>query len=306
MILFFLTPFPLEALEAAYLPDLCHMSFLAVFFLLLIFEYDYCALALLFAAFLVRENTLLLCLATAVLSWRKRRKALAYGSIVVLVAGTCAGGAAARAGVPNTHHWPEWLYLAVRVPHDFLANILGVVVETNVHRVFAGQWQWTIPVRWRIGLDHEIYLTLYWRLPIRTLTALLSLFGCAPALVVWAWKRVKPLAGWELPLQIAFCYGLVCFLLGTSLGASVTRLIGYGWPLFWIWLPAALAKLNPRLGPIRITALAVCYLVAAWLPNLVGLQDISLALLLIPVMYVAGWKILTKPPGEVAVHGATT
>jgi hypothetical protein len=209
-----------------------------------------------------------------------------------------AGAVFSRGGAPNPHHWPEWLYLAVRVPHDFLANVLGVVLETNVHQVHPAQWMWTIPPQWRIGLDRELYLTLYWPLPCRTLLVLLSLFGCAPVIARWAWKRAAALEKRDLTMQIAFYYGVVCYLLGTSLGASTHRLIGYGWPIFWLWLPWVLSSMSPGLAAGRIALLAACSLVAAWFPHLEGFRDLApryaLWLLLVPLMHVATWALLSK------------
>jgi hypothetical protein len=299
IVLCFLTPLPVEALQAAYLPDLCHMFFLALFFLLLLFDWEFLALAVMLTAFLVRENTLLLCVATGILAWLNGRKTLAFGSFIVLVAGSMAGGIFARVGLPNSHLWPEWLYLAVRVPHDFLANVMGIVIETNVHLVHKPQWTWTIPPPWRIGRDQEAYLTLDWTWPCRTFVVLLSWFGCGPLIVWWARKKAKLFQDWNLTVQIAFGYGLVCYLLGTSLGYSTTRLIGYGWPLFWIWLPSILSSLNIEFTSARIILLAVCSLCVAWLPNVEGLRDsigrFSGWLLLIPVFYAVTWALLTKP-----------
>jgi len=36
---------------------------------------------------------------------------------------------------------------------------------------------------------------------------------------------------------IGLLYGLASFLIGPMLGASVNRLIGYGWPAFWLAVP---------------------------------------------------------------------
>jgi hypothetical protein len=188
--------------------------------------------------------------------------------------------------------------MVARVPHDFLANGLGLVLETNVHHIYAGQWSWTIPPQWQIGLDREVYLTFYWRLPCKTFLVLLSLFGCAPVVARWAWKRAKPLADWDLTTQIAFCYGLVCYLLGTSLGAVTPRLIGYGWPLFWLWLPSVTSRISPGFATRRLMLLVACSLVAAWLPHLEGYRDLdpkyTLWLLLVPALHLATWALLPK------------
>jgi hypothetical protein len=100
-------------------------------------------------------------------------------------------------------------------------------------------------------------------------------------------------------MQIAFCYGLICYLLGTSLGFMTPRLIGYGWPLFWLWLPIQLSDIAPGFSNLRIVSLAVCSLTAAWIPHLEGFRDLApkytLWLLLVPALFGATWVLLTKP-----------
>jgi hypothetical protein len=293
-----LTPLPLEALHSACLPDLCHMALVALFLLLVLYEREKCAFIVLLMAFMTRENTLLLCLFTGGIGLWRRRKNLVYGSLIVLIAGSAFGSWAVRRGLPNTHHWPEFLYLAVRVPHDFLSNVLGIVLQTNVHTVYPPQFIWKIPPGLQMGLDREIQLSFVWHLPVQTLVVFVSLFGCGPLVVSKLLKKSVPFKNWAPPMQIVFAYGLVSYLLGTSLGANTTRLIGYGWPLFWLGLPYLWAKsgLGNR---IRDAALLISSsFVVAWIPNFEGLRDspdiFKIWLLGIPVLWVVSSVCLNR------------
>lgn len=267
------TPLPLEAFHSAYLPDLSHMALAALFFLLLLYDREKWAFVVLLVAFMVRENTLLLCLFTGGIGLWQRKKNLVYGSLIVLIVGSAFGSWAVRLGQPNTHHWPEFLYLAVRVPHDFLSNVLGIVLQTNVHSVFPPQYIWKIPPGLQMGLDREIQFSFVWYLPLQTLIVLFSLFGCGPLVVRKLYRRTNPFRNWTPPMQIVFSYGLVSFLLGTSLGANTTRLIGYGWPLFWLGLPYVWTKVRLRIRSRDAFLLLAGSLVVAWIPNFEGLRD---------------------------------
>ena len=107
-----------------------------------------------------------------------------------------------------------------------------------------------------------------------------------------------PLRTWPLAVQIAFVYGLISCLLGTSLGTGVFRLVGYGWPLFWLALPYLLLKCNLDFQRRDVLLLVIYSLVAAWLPNAQGLRDPSpqytLWLLGLPLLYFASARCLAK------------
>jgi hypothetical protein len=57
---------------------------------------------------------------------------------------------------------------------------------------------------------------------------------------------------------------------GPALGNWVERLIGYGWPVFWIALPWLIARYYPPLTRRQIAVLAVNFLLVAWWPSLYG------------------------------------
>jgi hypothetical protein len=141
-----------------------------------------------------------------------------------------------------------------------------------------------------------------WTLPLFTLLTLLTLFGSGPLLIIAArkaqlWSTRHPFA-----VQLAAVYGLLSFLLGPSLGDWIDRLIGYGWPLFWIGVPylirhAASSGLTPAL-PERTSLVSL--LLISWLPPLLGysrytlvLSDLA-ALAFILVAYLLTWLAVRR------------
>ena len=270
-LLLLLTPLPLESLELAYLADLFHMSLSALFFLLLLKNRTRWSLAVLLVCFLARESTMVLCFFCAVVAAWRRDRLLLWGSLGVLGAGWAATSLFARMGQPNIHHLPDALYMALKVPYNFLANVCGVVIWSDV-RSDVGQplVTWTLPAFLHLGKDKAVGLCLNWSLPANTLIMLLTLFGTAPLFAV---RFLRPGPAWrEAPaaIQAAFLCGVVSYLLGTSLGWWTERLIGYGWPACWIALPWLIRRAGWNLRARDHWVLCSCFLLACWWPPLVS------------------------------------
>jgi hypothetical protein len=267
-----LTPLPLESLELGYLPDLFHTALAALFFLLLLKDFEIAALVVLFFAFIVRESTLLLCLTCAVMGWLRGRKTLWIGSLVVLVAGTVITSVVAKHGQPNYHHLPDFVYLALKVPYNFLANYLGIYVWTN-----ATSWvgeplvRWKLPAFLQSQMHQEIGFRFEWRFPLTTLLVLLTVFGSGPLFLAALLKRLRTLLEVPLALQLAFLYGILCFFLGPALGNWVERLVGYAWPLFWLVIPWSMYRhCSEKVSVLQSTLLVGSYVLIAWWPSFFG------------------------------------
>jgi hypothetical protein len=276
----------------------------SVFFLLLLKRRHGWAFVVLTAAFLARENTLLLCLLTGVWGGFRRSKELVYGSVITMVVGMSAGAWLVRLGQPNIHHLPDFVYLALKIPYNFLVNVFGVRIWSDVQPGYGDPFvRWALPSLLQIGNHKEIGLLVNVRLPIQTAMVLLTLFGCGPAFVRPLLKRAGGFRRWPFAVQLACVYGLISYLLGTSLGYATYRLIGYGWPLFWVALPFLLGQVSGQFRSLEAWLLMGCFLMVAWLPNVTGFWDLnrcySLWLLLIPAVYgVVIWRlrlILTRP-----------
>lgn len=296
---FLLTPVFLESLLLGYMPELFHTALLALFFLLILRKHQRWALAVLLLAFLTRESTLALCLVCAVISWFRGERRLAWGSIVVLVIGTAAGTWFARFGQPNVHHLPEFVYLPLKVAYNFLRSVLGIMFWSNsmIPARSTPTVIWTLPHSLQWGLVRQIGLSFEWQPPLDTLVSLLTVFGMAPLIFPHLWKKRNLFKELPLAATVAFWYGLILYCLAPSLGASVFRLVGEGWPLVWIAIPAIAKYLGLNLSSPRRIILAACYLLSAWLPFLTGFWSFHRNcawLLTIPPFYIIAHRIIAQ------------
>ena len=80
--------------------------------------------------------------------------------------------------------------------------------------------------------------------PMNTFLSLLTSFGIGPVLLVIIIRRNYQYLFSESPiwLLIAMSYGVLSYLIGTSIGADVPRLLAYGWPAFWLVTPILMLK----------------------------------------------------------------
>jgi hypothetical protein len=285
------TAFGFESLSLAYLPDLFHAAFTCLFFLLLLKEQRAWALITLFFLCLARDNTFFLCLILAVIAWLRGERYLFKGALTVLVVGIIVSSVMARDGKPNIHHLPDFLYLALKVPYNFFANIFGVFFWTNV-RPDVGKplFIQPIPAFFRhFAQDSQIGLVLDWRQPFNTLMVLLTIFGTGP-LFLFVFRRKWRGISLSLPVQLALVYGVLSYFLGVMLGNWVFRLVGYGWPAFWIALPFLLVRTGFRPPWWKALLLLACFWTVSWMPSL--MQESSRHWTLIPPV-VIGLSIIT-------------
>ena len=274
--LLLLTPLSLVSLEMGYLPDLFHAALTALFFLLLLKEKRWAALAVLLVSFATRESTLLLCLALAAITYRRNERVLFIGCLVVLVLGTIITSAFAKLGAPNLHHMPDPLYLALKVPFNFCLNFLGFTVWTDINNMGQPFVKWQVPAfLHRFTTDREIGLDWDWRYPSRTVIVYLTIFGTAPLLLARFRKHWRILLEAPLTVRLACFYGVVSFVIGPVLGSWIERLISYGWPAFWIALPWLIHKYFAPLKTSEAGLLALNYLCLAWWPALFGWSRIT-------------------------------
>jgi hypothetical protein len=120
-------------------------------------------------------------------------------------------------------------------------------------------------------------------------------------LFVWKYFRhVKLSAPAPLAIELAATYGLICYILGPSLGNLTDRLVGFGWPLFWIALPWLVREAGLSLRQREWSLLGLCYLSCAWWPSIMGFapdkaplpNPLPGALLLVP--YFVSFRLLQR------------
>ncbi len=285
--IFILTPYSLDRVVNGYMPDLFHSTLTAFFFLLILQKRFLSGLIVLAVAYMVRENTLILCLVFGIIAWVRRFYGVAFGSGLVILFGTAFGSWAIRLGQPNIHHLPDFLYFGLKMPHQFLKNVFGFRIWTNTLPFGEPFKIFVLPTYLRAGDVHAVGLCYpEWSLPFFTLITLLTLFGAGP-LIVWRTRRIGLWTNHHsLAIQVVFVYGLISYFLGTSIGDWVDRLIGYGWPLFWIGVPYILAMMKHRHADRLFNWSLFSLGFIPWLPLLLGYNrgsSISTALLTIVV-----------------------
>ena len=250
-----------------FLPDLPHAALLAIFFLMLRARWWYAAAAMLLPLYLARESTLLVSLIAVPVVWRLVGRGTGLLFLVFSLLGVGASKSASRHALPNIHHLDDTLYLMAKVPWNFSQNVLGLHLWANT---FVDEpippHVWRLPPSLHLGTIHAVgYYPPSLHAPLQSLMILLLLFGLGPCAVLCLlyrvpWRRLLPPG--EPYLWVAAIYGAVAYLLAPSLGASLFRLVGYGWPLFFIYLPAMLPRVWTRW---RVWQVA-CLLGAHWLP----------------------------------------
>jgi hypothetical protein len=271
-LLFLLTPFPLESFELAYIPDLFHIALISLFFLLLLREREKGAVLILFLAFLTRESTLLLCVFAIGLALYRGKGRFALAVSGVLCVGLAVSSWLARFGKPNMHHLPDFLWQIGKVPYYFLLNLFGFRIWSNVRPEQGHPWvTWPLPSWAKFGTDSVIGIAYPdWRYPISTLIVWLTCFGLGPLIIYGLVRKSKGPVLLPFPIALAFLYGLASYLMGPLLGDWVDRLVGCGWPAFWLAMPYLLYSPSLRCKPSWIRLLALGYFITCWWPRFFG------------------------------------
>ena len=100
-----------------------------------------------------------------------------------------------------------------------------------------------------------------------TLICLLTSFGLGSLVavcLVWRTPLCKVLPRQEPYLCIAAIYGAVTFLMSPMLGANLSRLFDYGWPLFLIYLPAMIPRIWCNWPVWTVSFLVMLHLITLW------------------------------------------
>ena len=244
-------PMVVKSFQEIYLPDLFHLTLLSILFLCLRNEKIFLSLLVLLLLHLTRKSTVVLTLFLVVTSFFRQNWKLFWGGLFAGILGLSIVNYMTSFGAANVHALNDLTYFIAKVPYNLLKNIFGLVMWTDSLAVvspdaFPNAPLWSVQVpRWIPSGDiHSI--GFYQFDPIYVLNTFkqyITLFGVLPfiALLFLSNKRSRDLLIREHFSQLACLYGGTSFLIAPMLGASVARLIGYGWPLFWIALPLGLS-----------------------------------------------------------------
>jgi hypothetical protein len=235
-----LTPFLIGLSRQYCLPDMLHAAILGLVFLCLARDKLWPTLALLFFLYVTRESTILLSVTITAVGLYKRRWRLLLGTIIVTALGMGVVHHFSSLGQPNVHGTSDLAYMLLKIPYNFPKNVLGIVLWTNTLAAFdpiafsdAPIMTMAVPDWLRCGAIRSVGVYAFDPLiPLSTLRILLTSFGVLPILVLADLAKYRKGVSSDVPVYVfvAIVYGLASFFLGTSLGASVGRLVGYGWP----------------------------------------------------------------------------
>ncbi len=267
------TPVPAALWSNLYLPDLLHATLTALYLLLLRARYWTVAAGVLPFLFLARESSLLLAAVAVLVLARLARRRVAVLHGAASLAGWALSQRAGSYGLPNERGVGNGLYLLEKVPHNLLRNILGIHLWTERMDGPRPAFLWTLPSWLHPNHIQQVGFSYFTADAIgTTLLYLLTSFGAGLAVafllierraLLWGTLRTHP---W---LLIAGVYGLLSFVLAPALGASMDRLLDYGWPLFLLALPLLfLQVVQSRLPATKVLILLLLHTGIAWLPDL--------------------------------------
>jgi hypothetical protein len=269
----FFMPFWADIFHDYYLPDLLHAAILAAMLLLLLFGSVGSALLLLFPAYLTRESTALVAICMVFALWRRTQLSKALIGVAAILAAVLVGRHYSAPDSGTVHGMTGSGYILGKLVWGFSKNVLGLPLWSNT--LPECNPIWTTPLPHPLGAIRTIGLCSpsLWG-PARLLLAWFGIFGIGPALLLVLWRKMfstAPPSQTEPPGKIVvfrFCtvYSLTCFLLAPLLGASTDRLVGYGWPVYFVVLPWLLVSAcdirRPRLAWILLLHLLTCWI--AW------------------------------------------
>lgn len=259
-------PVIVDSYRDAYLPDLASAAVLACFLVVLRARQAWWVPLLLVPLVLVRESILVVCVVLVVVAWRHSNRALARAAAAALIVGYGVSTVAGIGGAPSRHSVGGPLYLLAKLPYNAAKNLTGFEFATNDLSQCGKVTQFRLPLS--IGtIDSVGFCPFNVAYPAWTLSMWLALFGLAPALLLACLRHLRNGRQRPVWLQVALWTGLLGYVAGPVLGASVDRLIAYGWPAFLVVMPLLLfAELTRRDALLMVGA----SFALAWVPRVLG------------------------------------
>lgn len=246
--------------HAYLLPDIFYSALLFAFCLCLWRRRYVMAVSILVPLYATRECTALIivCFCIAAIGFVRTRVialALFFGATGFALEQWLASGTQG-----NRHQMSPLAYLLGKVPYNLAKNIFGVPFWSNTLPVCTPTAIYQVPIWLRFGSLNTLG-PCHWNayFPTTTLLLWLGTFGILPLVLVMRIRRNGRRVLDDVFLRFCVLYGVTSFLIGPLLGASVHRLVAYGWPAFALALPA----LWPDLFKKRLSLL-ILQMVASW------------------------------------------
>jgi hypothetical protein len=286
-----------ELFNGLALPDLWFAALLGIFLVLLYFKRYLAGALMLFPLFFSRESSILVLLCLLTVGWRALRPVDRTAAVIASIAGISLVKVLTIGGLSNQEQMSPLLYMAAKVPANFMKNVVGFPLWNNLSpgNCATPQWQMSLHlggVRTVGVCGYEPANTLW------TVIFALNTFGLLPLLLVYLWRRrLTFVSSEDVMLRFCLLYGVISYLLAPALGTGVPRLLSYAWPLFTVAVPVLATRhlTIPRLSAVALLGL---HLAIAWSPMLSSLGKFDLTpgiyLLAIAGGYVGGWILLRQ------------
>jgi hypothetical protein len=267
---FILSPLLCFYFQFYYMPDL-FFSFLLMLFVISIRKnnlYSICGLLMLL--YLTKETALIVTLVLLPIYWFGKEKRSFVIVLIISILMLIVNQFLQYHYKPNIHQLNNILYLVLKMGYNFLYNIGGIRLWSNTFSMIPCE-----PVYFMNLEKYHIFgqiksvgfcsFDIY--RPLATLSILLSVFGILLSGLIFFIRKnkIKTLLT-HLPTEVLFSLilGVLLFLVGTSSGSWVYRLVGYGWPAFWIatiyFISTGIAK---KQAYIILLIVQLCF---SWIP----------------------------------------
>lgn len=265
----FLMPFWVDLFHDYYLPDLLHATLLAALLACLLFGQTGYALLLLFPAYLARESTILIAVCLIFACWRRIRLRTALIGLLATVSGALVSAHYGHAGPTSIHGLGGGSYILGKLVWSFFKNVLGLPLWSNTLPECNPIWVRALPQP--VGAIRLVGLCSpsVWG-PARLLLAWFGIFGIAPAFAVTLGRKMflgarerENTPGLDMVLRFCVVYGSISILMTPLLGASVDRLVGYGWPFCFVALPWFVSRFFNVRG-VRVAGIVALHLTTCW------------------------------------------
>lgn len=264
------TPASSQFFGSFYHHDLFFAALLALLFLTLWREKSWIpSFVILVALFLTRESTLLLSLCLIAVTWVKSKRKIIIPLAAASLLGLAVTSYVTRSSPANVHQMDNLVYLALKIPFNFFQNVFGVKIWLNTFvKVEPPLFTVELPQWLHLGSVSAVGLCPWLPIfPLTTLFLFLTSFGVAPLLLRDSLSKFRRRIFAEMPpwFLLLVTYGLISFLITPVLGSSLSRYIGYGWPAFWLAVPALVAKYY-RLPKKAMLRLILLHILVSWIP----------------------------------------
>jgi hypothetical protein len=220
-----------------YIPDLFYNALLSSLLLLSVSGFYFLSSIIMILLYLTRETTIILSIIIiAILYYNNKRKELYYYLIATLL-GIFGLLVVKQFAGPNIWGLAEPVYLIIRIPYHTFQNIFGIPLVTNAIPYCKPILNIELPKLMQLGKIKSVGICSWnYEHLLFVISTTLSVFSIGPLLLIMQIYK-KYIKCDNLWILIISYYGLTMFIASFFISVDIKRVIGYGWPLFWVAIP---------------------------------------------------------------------